>query len=195
MKRSPRTAILLWITISCVLMLHLTAFDVLAAEDAGDWRTTFDLVMRWVNFLILAAVLVKFAKNPIREFLEGKKEDIAREIEKVEAEKERLLRQIEASQQQLEDSKARLPELKKNIIAQGEKIQQKIIQDAKLESEIMLQSARQKIESRFIEARQMLISELVDSAVALAMEKLPEKITESDNQKFLAAFLSRAASK
>lgn len=195
MKRSRRTAILLWITISCVLMLHLTAFDGLAAEDAGDWRTTFDLVMRWVNFLILAAVLVKFAKTPIREFLEGKKEDIAREIEKVEAEKERLLRQIEASQQQLEDSKARLPELKKNIIAQGEKIQQKIIQDAKLESEIMLQSARQKIESRFIEARQMLISELVDSAVALAMEKLPEKITESDNQKFLAAFLSRAASK
>jgi F-type H+-transporting ATPase subunit b len=179
----------------CLIMLHLSAFEVLAAENSGDWRPIFDLVMRWVNFLILAFLLIKFSRAPIKKFLAGKKQDIADEIGTLEAEKEEMLRQIDDSKQQLENSRDRLADLKKRIIAQGEKNQQMIIKAAEQESKMMLQGARQKINSRIVEARQELKSELVDAAIALAEKLLPEKITEDDNQKFIDAFMSSASSK
>ena len=176
-------------------MLHLSAFEVLAADNSGDWRPLFDLVMRWVNFLILAFLLIKFSRAPIKKFFDGKKQDIADEIGGLESDKEEMLRQIDESKKQLENSQDRLSELKKRIIAQGEKNRQKIIEEAEQESKIMLKSAQQKINSRIVEARQELKSDLVDAAIALATKLLPEKITEGDNQKFLDAFMSSASSK
>ncbi len=178
-----------------LIMLHLSAFEVLAAENPGDWRPIFDLVMRWVNFLILAFLLVKFSRAPVKKFFEGRKQDIADEIRVLETEKEKMLGQIEESKQKLENSQKRLSELKKTIIAQGEKIRQKIIEEAELESKMMLMSAKQKMDSRIIEARQVLKGELVDRAIALAMDLLPEKITEEDNKKFIDAFISSASPK
>lgn len=178
-----------------LIMLHLSAFEVLAAENPGDWRPIFDLVMRWVNFLILAFLLVKFSRAPVKKFFEDRKQDIADEIRVLETEKEKMLGQIEESKQKLENSQKRLSELKKTIIAQGEKIRQKIIEEAELESKMMLMSAKQKMDSRIIEARQVLKGELVDRAIALAMDLLPEKITEEDNKKFIDAFISSASPK
>lgn len=183
---------------SCFLtglfILHLSAFEVLAADNPGDWRPVFDLVMRWVNFLILAFLLIKFSRVPIKTFLEGKKQEIADEIGELEAEKEEILRQIDESKKQLKNSRERLAELKKRIIAQGERNRQRIIEEAEQESKLMLKSAQQKMDSWIIEARQNLKMELVDTAIALAADMLPEKITAEDNQKFIDAFISNAAS-
>ena len=181
--------------LTCLIMLHLSAFDVLAAESSGGWRHVFDLVMRWVNFLILAFLIIKFSRAPLKKFLEGKKQDIADEIGGLEAEKEEILRQIDESKKQLENSRERLAVLKKRIVTQGERNRQMIIDEAELEGKMMLQSAQQKVESRILEARQLFKSELVDSAITLATKLLPEKITEEDNQKFIDAFMSSASSK
>ena len=181
--------------LACLFILHLTAFDVLAADNPGGWRPVFDLVMRWANFLILAFLLIKFSRAPIRKFLDGKKQAIADEIGELEAEKEEILRQIDNSKNELANSQERLAELKKRIIAQGERNKQKIIAEAEQESKLMLKSAQQKMDSRIIEARQLLKMELVDSAIALATDMLPEKITAEDNQKFIDAFISSASAK
>ena len=181
--------------LTCLIMLHLSAFEVLAADNSGDWRPIFDLVMRWVNFLILAFVLIKFSRAPIKKFLDGKQQDIADEIGGLESEKEEMLRQIDDSKKQLENSRDRLSDLKKRIVARGEKNRQMIIEAAEQESKILLKSAQQKINNRIVEARRELKTEIVDAAIALATKLLPEKITEEDNQKFIDAFMSSAASK
>jgi F-type H+-transporting ATPase subunit b len=181
--------------LTCLIMLHLSAFEVLAADNPGDWRPIFDLVMRWINFLILAFLIIKFSRVPIKKFLAGKKQDIADEIGGLEAEKEEILRQIDESKKQLENSRERLAVLKKRIVTQGEKNRKMIIEAAEQESKILLQSAQQKVNSRIVEARQLLKSELIDSAITLATQLLPEKIREEDNQKFIDAFMSSASSK
>jgi F-type H+-transporting ATPase subunit b len=150
--------------------------------------------MRWVNFLILAFLLIKFSKAPIKSFLDSKKEDIASQIDELEADKNRILLEIDENRKQIENSKERLSQLKKTIIAQGEKNKLKLIEDAERESKILLESAKQKIESRVADARELLKAELVDEAIALAMKKLPESITDQDNQKFIDTFIETAAS-
>lgn len=180
--------------ITSLTVLHLGSFDVLAAENPGDWRPIFDLAMRWFNFLLLAFLLIKFSRAPIKKFLAGKKQDIADQIDALEAEKNKMLGQIAESKSQLENSQARLTELKKRIVAQGEKNRQKIIEEAEQERKLLLKGAQQKIDSRIIEARQMLKFELVDYAIEVALKSLPDKITEEDNRKFIEAFITSAAS-
>jgi len=181
-------------TLTFFLMLHLLSTVAFAADSSGDWRPTFDLVMRWANFLILAFLLIKFSRLPIKSFLAGKKADIATDIEQLESDKDKMLLKIDESRKQIENSKERLSQLKKTIIAQGEKNKIQIIADAERESQILLQSAKQKIESRISDAREALKAELVDEAIALATKKLPETITDQENQKFIDAFIEKAVS-
>jgi F-type H+-transporting ATPase subunit b len=193
-SRLKKTVIVCGYLITPLIMLHLSSFEALAADSANDWRPMFDLVMRWVNFLILAFLLIKFSRLPIKSFLAGKKEEIALEIEALESDKDQMLLKIDISRKQIENSKERLSQLKKTIIAQGEKNKIKIIEDAERESKILLESAKQKIESRISDAREVFKLEMVDEAIALAMQKLPETITDQDNQKFIDAYLKSAAS-
>ena len=194
MKSLKKTAVIGGYILISLIFLHLSSMEALAAENSQDWRPTFDIVMRWVNFLILAFLLIKFSRLPIKQFLESKKEDIAREIETLEADKAEIVRQIDENRRKLENSKERLSQLKKTIVAQGEKNKLKIIADAERESKILLESAKQKIESRISDAREVLRNEMVDEAVDLAMKMLPESITDRDNQKFIDTYIQSAAS-
>lgn len=177
-----------------LIVLDLISPQAWAADSPDGWRPIFDLVMRWINFLILAFVLIKFSRMPIKNFLAGKKEKIAIEIKELESAKNRILEQIDERRTQIENSRERLEQLKKTIVAQGEKNKLKIIADAEQESKILLASAQKKIESRISDAREAIKAELVDDAIALAMKKLPKVITEQDNQKFIDAFLKGASS-
>jgi F-type H+-transporting ATPase subunit b len=190
-----KTAIVCGYLATSLIVIHLASFEALAADSAGDWRPVFDLVMRWVNFLILAFLLIKFSRAPIKSFLESKKEEIASEIKELESAKDQILLQIDKNRKEIENSKERLSRLKETIITQGEKNKLKIIEDAERESKILLESAKQKINNRIAEARAAIKLELIDQAMALATQKLPAHITEQDNQKFINAFIQSAASR
>ncbi len=194
MSRSKKIAMGSLYFLTAVILVHLLSPEALAADGSGGWRPVFDLVMRWVNFLILAFLLVKFSRLPIKNFLAGKRDDIARQIEELETIKNQMMDQIDERRQQIENSKERLELLKKRIVAQGEKNRLQIIADAEQEGKILLTSAKKKIESRISDAREMIKAELVDDAIALAIQNLPETITEQDNQKFIDAFIKDAAS-
>lgn len=173
---------------SFALLFILNATVALASEDAG-WRPTYDLVMKWVNFGILAFVLVKYLKDPIKDFLFGQKAIIAREIEKLETEKEKTLEKINNTRKELEDSDRRLSDLTDRMRQQGEKEKEKIIEAARQQSRFMLEGAKRKVQSRIDQAKANFRSELIDLAVNAAMEKLPSQVTPEDNQKMASKFI------
>ena len=127
--------------------LHFFGPEAFAADNTENWRPVFDLVLRWVNFGILAFLLIKFTRTPIRDFLQSRKKELSREIEKLENDKEKILQNINENLKALEESGVRFEKLKERIIAQGEKNKQKLIEDAQQESRLLLEGAKQKIES------------------------------------------------
>ena len=169
--------------------------DALAAETTNDWRSTFDLVMRWVNFVIIAFVLVKFGRKPIKDFLSNRREKIDQQIKKYEQQKEAATEKIEEANQMLEDSMARFERIKTRIIEDGEKKKQQIIEDARQESMILLAGTRQKIENQIVEARNLIRSEMIESAITMAEQRLPEEITAVDEQKLIDHFMESTAGK
>lgn len=183
------------IILTALFFLSAGAVEVLAAEGGGGWRPTYDIIMKWVNFGILAFIFFKFARRPLKNFLSDKKNEISLQIKKLEDEKDRLLQRVREAETEMEENVVRLEELKQRIVQTGERRKLEIIADARQESRMIIESAKQKTEGRIIQARNRLRAEMIDAAAEMALEKLPGLVTEDDNRILLEQFMARAAVK
>jgi F-type H+-transporting ATPase subunit b len=169
--------------------------DALAAETAADWRPLFDLIMRWLNFAIIAFVLVKFGRKPIKDFLANRREEIDYQIKKYEQQKEAAAEKVQEATKILEDSTDRFEQVKQRIIKDGERKKQQIIEKAQEESRLLLEGTQRKIQNQIVEARNLIRSELIDSAIALAEKRLPEEISAADEQRLIEHYMEITADK
>ncbi len=178
--------------IAGIICLHMLGPAALAAEEATSWRGSWDEVMLWLNFAILAFVLIKFGRSPIIDFLRGRRKEVAREIRQVEDEKEKVTSKISETFKVLEDSEVRFADLRQKIVDQGQKRKEAIIEEARRQSQIMLEGAKRKVDNQILRAKETFKAELVDMAVAAATEKLPVHVTEADDQQFFENYLTEA---
>jgi len=153
-------------------------------------RSTYDSVMLVINFLVLVVLFIKFAKNPLKDFLEGRKLEIEREVKRIEDEKKSWLTKIKDARKDLDESEIRFAEIKKRMVEQGEKKKQELIEGAKKQSELMIEKTKQKIQNDIARAKKKLRSELVDAAMELAEKNLPGEINNEDETKFVDLYLS-----
>jgi F-type H+-transporting ATPase subunit b len=163
------------------------------AAHAADapWRPTYDMAMRWVNFIILVAVIVKYGKEPIKDFLKLQKSEVVSEISQLEAEKTRILDEIKALKEKGIENRAHFQGLKDRLTAQGEIRKKQIVEQARQQSAIMLEAAGRKMENRIVQAKAGLKMELLDIAIDQAMARLPVVITDGDNQRLLDDYMAR----
>jgi F-type H+-transporting ATPase subunit b len=195
MKAIKNLAGIFCFVLTLVIGIFLLSAEASAADNSGNWRPVFDLVMRWLNFGIIVFILVKYARTPIKNFLLSRRQEVAQEIETVEKKKEEANKKIEDAVRMLDESAVRFARVKERIIQEGETKKQKLIEDARQESKILLESAKKKIENQLLEAKKAIKSELVDTAISLAMKRLPGEITTEDNQNFTNQFLTSANTK
>jgi F-type H+-transporting ATPase subunit b len=146
--------------------------------------------MRWVNFIILVAVIVKYAREPIKDFLKLQKSDIFSEIGELETEKAKIVGEINEVKKKGAISRTHFQELKDRLIAQGETRKQQIVEQARQQSKIMLEETRRKMENRITQAKAGLQVELLDMAIDQAMLKLPDIMTAGDAQQLLDDYMS-----
>jgi F-type H+-transporting ATPase subunit b len=161
----------------------------LALASGPAWRPTYDTVMMWVNFFILAGIILKYAREPIKNFLKQKKAEVVAELDELEAEKARILGDIKSADTQALQNKQRLKEMKERLIAQGEIKKGQIIEQAKQQSAIMIEATRKKMENRIVQAHNTLKMELADMAFEQALKQLPGIIDDQDNQRLLDRYM------
>jgi F-type H+-transporting ATPase subunit b len=176
-----------------VFSLHFFGYETFAAEKTTQWRPTYDLILRWINFGIIAFIFYKYAKTPLMNFLRGQKEKLAEEIKKLEDKKEDMANKVKETQKSLDESEVRFADLKERIIQQGGRKKQEIIESAKSHSRIILEGANQKIDSYLLASKNTFKAELIDAAIELTKERLPKEITDEDNERFIVQYLSSAS--
>lgn len=160
-----------------------------AAEGQAPWRATYDLVMMWVNFGILAFLLVKYVRAPLLNMLKGEAEKTAAGLTHAQTGKEQADRTIEETLRALETARERMRGIQEKILAEGVRERQRIIDSARHESDLLLERTHQKIEAQIAEARLSLKRDLVDRAVGLAMERLPAEITTEEQHRMVDRFV------
>jgi len=172
-----------------MVLLLMVPQGVLAEDGAGDWRPTYDLALRWINFFILMFLIFKYARKPLVNFFKEKSEDIKKEIRAVEQEKEEILAKVEEMLKARDHSQEKLEKLKERVISQGKAKKQRIIEDARKESKILLAGAQRKIESQMMTAHEDVRAEMIDHAIEMALQKLPAVIDEKDRQKLYEQYI------
>ncbi len=183
-----------WRVSAAAVLLLMVLFlmvpqGVLAEDGAGDWRPTYDLALRWINFFILMFLIFKYARKPLVNFFKEKSEDIKKEIRAVEQEKEEILAKVEEMLKARDHSQEKLEKLKERVISQGKAKKQRIIEDARKESKILLAGAQRKIESQMMTAHEDVRAEMIDHAIEMALQKLPAVIDEKDSQKLYEQYI------
>lgn len=169
--------------------LHLMAGPGWAGDGGSTWRSTYDEVMLWLNFGILAFLLVKYGRAPLIGFLRGEAQRTAADIERAEQSKRRMDEKAQEMSTSVENRRERLQSLKERLIREGERKRLEIIESARKESRIMLEQTRVSIDHQIVDARERLKAELIDRAVEAAVERLPGVITADDQEKLVEKFI------
>jgi F-type H+-transporting ATPase subunit b len=163
----------------------------LAMASSPEWRPTYDMIMKYVNFGILAAVIYRYGREPIQIFLKQQQGDVVAQIDALEDEKNRVIEEIKAAQLQAVENRERLEEMKARLISQGESEKQQIVEQAQQQSAIMIEAAEKKMDFKIVQAQQQLKHELADLAFEQALQRLPQIMTDSDNQHLVDIYMER----
>jgi F-type H+-transporting ATPase subunit b len=193
MKRLTKKMGLFYFIMAETMSLHFLGFEAFASESSGGWRPIYDEVLLWFNFGIIVFVFIKYGKTPLMNFLRGRKDKIAQEIERIEEKKKQAADKVTEINKMVDESKTRFAKIKDRIVEQGERKKAEIIESAQNQSKTMLENAKQRIDFQFVQAKSILRKELIDTALNLAMERIPKEITREDNEKFTREFLTSTA--
>lgn len=165
-------------------MMDLNAVSPAEAEAAFMSPDVLMVILTWATFLLLAAVLYKFAWNPILKALDAREELLRRSLEEADRVKEELARIHETRQQFIreaeEKSREIIGEARKAAAEASAAVQRK----AREESDILLANAQRDIREEAAKARNMLREESAQLVIDLAA-KLIEKNLDTDTNRNL----------
>ena len=177
------------------LILSLGAFgllfcpECLAMEEMPPWRKPYNIIMLWVNFGILVALFMKFARKPMMDALRGIHDKIKGEIDGITKQHNEIKSGMDSEQTRLRDIQQHLDEIRTRIIEMGEKEKQKIIDQARLAADKMIEDARAYARIQMTRARKELSDQMVDMAISKVEARLKKEISPEDNENLVLDFL------
>lgn len=178
--------------IAAGVALLIAADPALAAgkEQVPEWRQWWDLGWKIVNFLVLAFLIFKVAKQPLKDFIKKQRETASENLAEIEerkkeakAEQERIAKMTAGLTKELADFEAALAEA-------AAKERQEMLASAEDESKLILERATIWAEQALIAARQKLAAEMLDQAAEIASETIQRNITDQDRRQFFDQFNS-----
>jgi len=193
MKTTKLRSGLKWLTFVCIMLMM--AAEAFASENGNNWRPTYDLIMLWVNFLIFGFIIYKYGRKPLANFLRSQQDEIGEKLGRLEAERTKIQAEIEQTRKSLEECEGLFQDIKEKIVREGERKKQEIIDKAQTECAYMMEAAKLKIGNKIMRAKERFKTELVDAAVDLALERIPQLITDEDNEKMLNLFFNAVESR
>ena len=147
------------------------------------------IILTWVTFVLLLAILYKFAWKPIFAALDERERAIRKSVDDAQRITKEL-QEIESARQKAiheaqEKSKEILEQSRKGAIEQAKMIHDKAREDA----EIILENGRREIKDDIETAKAELREESARIAVALAEKLLEQNLDDEKNRKLVREFI------
>ncbi len=182
------------IALALLAALVLAAAPALAAEAAAPpaWKVYWDWGWKIINFLILAFLIFKMAKKPLKEFFTNQRAQVAAELEEMNKAKAEAEAELKLIQEKTAGLARELEEFEQALTQAAERNRQRMLEDARHESELILKRAQLQAEIALEQARRELAAEIVDLASNLAIEKLKEAVGAADQTRLLDEFTANA---
>lgn len=185
--------ILSLVGIGAAAALILAATPALAAQaEPSAFKFWWNWSWRIINFLVLAFVVVKMAKQPLKDFLSGQKAKVVEELETMEKAKAVAQAELNKIQKQTSGLAQELADYEKAFADMAARERVRLTEDAAKEADLILERAKLTAKMSLRQAKQTLTEEMVELAADLAEEKLKEAMSAQDQAGFLEQFTNQA---
>lgn len=148
-----------------------------------------------VNFAIFVAVLVVVLRKPLANFLRGRKESIAKEMEDAQKLLENAQKHHAEITARLDRLENELATVREQIRKEGEAEGERIMERARQAAERIRREADFQAEQEVKMAKMELREEAARLAVKLAEEALEKAISDADRERLINEFITEVARK
>ena len=134
------------------------------------------------TFLVLVALLAKFAWRPLLEALERRQESIRKSLDDAQKARQELERLGVESQRILAAARTEAEQILSSTRSDANRFREELKQKAQAEAAGIVKNAERQIELETARALQQIRTEAVDLSVALASKLLERNLSKADNE-------------
>ncbi len=169
---------------------------VAGASEAGghggiDSAKITDLILRTVNFVVFAGILIKLVAKPAKNFFAKRSQDIAQSLEDLVAQKAAAAEALAAAEAKLAQVAGERERIIQQYVAEGELEKAKIVEKAEMVAVRIKDMAALTIDQETKKAIQELKREIADLSTKMAEDLLKEKVTYADQQVLVEEYLKK----
>lgn len=154
-----------------------------------------DFIWRTFNFVVFAAILIKLAVKPAKAFFASRSQEIAQNLEELEAKKAAAAQALAEAEARLAQVAAERDAIVKQFMSEGEAEKAKIIAKAEMVAVRIKEMAKLTIEGETKKAVQELKREVAEQATQMAEELIKKKITSGDQKRLVEEYLTKVVQK
>ncbi len=174
-----------WGPVLAAVAVVLVPVLVGASEGGGEPGRSplYNLIMKFVNFGILAGGLYYFLRKPAAAALANRQETVRKALEDARKAQEAAEAKYREYQQKVAALDAEVEQIRADFKAEGERQHERILAEAAQAAESLRAQAERAAENEVKRARDELRTRAAELAVQLAEEILAKAYTEDDQKK------------
>jgi F-type H+-transporting ATPase subunit b len=144
-----------------------------------------------ITFLVLVAVLTKFAWKPLLQALEARQESIKKSLDDAQTAKRELERLQQESAQIVRKAHVEAEAIVSRSWADAEKLREEMKQKARTEADAIMKESQRQIEIETGRALRQIRNEVADLAIAIASKLIQRNVSKADNDKLIQETLQK----
>lgn len=144
-----------------------------------------------VTFLVLLALLAKFAWRPLLNALEQRQDAIRKSLDDAQQAKQELERLQRESAQIIREARVEGESIISKTRADAERLRQEMKQKARAEADAVVKNAERQIQLETARALQQIRHEAVDLSVMIASKLIQRNLSKEDNEKLIEEALEQ----
>jgi F-type H+-transporting ATPase subunit b len=157
-------------------------------EHGLNW---YDFGLRFLNFAIMVAILVKLLKKPLTDFLVSRRENIATALAELEQQKAEADAKCKEYKEKLATLDREVEQIVGEYVQEGEVEKGRILEAAEKQAQYLKQQAQLTIQQEVKSARESLQEEIAELSVAAAEEILRKNIKAKDQDRLVQEFMTK----
>ncbi|MGN7175479.1 ATP synthase F0 subunit B [Paenibacillus sp. FSL R5-0490] len=162
---------------------------------AGGGFNGGDILYQLVMFIILLALLKKFAWGPLMGIMQQREEHIASEIQAAEESRTEAKKLLEEQRSLLKEARTEAQGLIENAKKQGDVQREEIVAAARTESERIKESAKLEIEQQKEQAVAAIREQVASLSVLIASKVIEKELSAADQEKLINEYIQEAGEK
>ena len=144
-----------------------------------------------ITFLVLLALLAKFAWRPLLQALESREASIRASLDDAEKAKQELERLHRESAEIIRQSRVEADAIVTRSRGDAERLREDMKQKARAEADAIVKNAERQIQLETGRALQQIRKEAIDLSVMIASKLIQRNLTREDNERLIEEALKQ----